>query len=493
MPTLRRFHTLLITLALCGAGVSWGRSKEAPFTGAKTYALSLEEFSEMALNNSLRSQIAESNFSSAKWGWKASRRNLSWPTLEASAEKNKTFDNNDQGLEIDTRNEEGRLELTQPFLTGTRLAVAGTWSESETQSDTLGLSTTTFSRTKPAFTASITQPLFVFTGNESWRSKKTADLQWANNQDSYRSEVLSIEFDARTRYYNLLLQRETTEVERKKLESAKLINDVTRALVRAGKLAEVEAVRADIRAKKDYRRIQNSESALEKALNEAKDFLYLPSDSEIKLTSQLSYKPFSIPLNKLVAAAIQNNPDLLSAERNIALSEIDLKNTRENDNLSLNAVGTYERTRNRSDDIGPVDPYAWTVGVDASWPLFDATQTRLRTRQAEVSLLNTKRSYENQTRDLKVDVENAYLEIKRVEDQISDFEAQRISAQRNVNAIRLQYRNGLTRLTDVFDAENELRDLELEYLNLLVNFNAARDRLKVLVGRDLDNLDKGTP
>jgi outer membrane protein TolC len=65
-----------------------------------------------------------------------------------------------------------------------------------------------------------------------------------------------------------------------------------------------------------------------------------------------------------------------------------------------------------------------------------------------------------------------------------------VAAQRNVNAIRLQYRNGLTRLTDVFDAENELRDLELEYLGLLVNFNTERDRLKTLVGKDLNELNE---
>lgn len=486
MFALRRVYSLLILAGLGGS--AWAGVQPKPPT--KTYSLSLDDFSKMAQNNSLRSQIAESNFSSSRWGWKATRRSLSWPTLEASAEKNKTFDNDDQGTELDTRNEQGRLELSQPFLTGTQLSMAGTWFETEEQSDSLGLSTTTFSRNKPAFTATLTQPLFVFTGNESWRTKKTADLQWDNDQDSYRGEVLDIEFDAHTRYYNLLLQQETTAVERKKLESAKLVNDVTRALVRAGKLAEVEAVRADIRAKKDYRRIQNSESALEKALNEARDFLYLPHDSEIKLTSQLTYTPFRLSLEKLTASALQHNPDLRTSERSIHLREIDLKNTRETDNLQLSAVGTYERTRNRSDGIGPVDPYSWTVGVDATWPIFDATQTRLKTQQAEVSLLNSKRSYENQSRDLKVDVENTYLEIKRVEEQISDFETQRTAAQRNVNAIRLQYRNGLTRLTDVFDAENELRDLELEYLNLLVNFNTARDRLKVLVGRDLNTLEE---
>jgi outer membrane protein TolC len=87
-----------------------------------------------------------------------------------------------------------------------------------------------------------------------------------------------------------------------------------------------------------------------------------------------------------------------------------------------------------------------------------------------------------------VAVENAYLEVKRTEEQIADFGPQKDAAERNVRAIRLQYKNGLTRLTDVFDAENQMRELDLEYLGLLVAFNTARDRLKVLIGTDLDEL-----
>jgi outer membrane protein TolC len=104
-----------------------------------------------------------------------------------------------------------------------------------------------------------------------------------------------------------------------------------------------------------------------------------------------------------------------------------------------------------------------------------------------VSLENNKRSFELQERDLIVSVKNAYLDIKRIEEQISEFEAQRKSAQSNVNAMRLQYRNGLTRLTDVFDAENQLRELELEYLGLLRDFNSAQDRIKTLIGSDLQD------
>ena len=41
---------------------------------------------------------------------------------------------------------------------------------------------------------------------------------------------------------------------------------------------------------------------------------------------------------------------------------------------------------------------------------------------------------------------------------------------------------------DLIDAENDLRDLELEYLNLLLSFNLSRDSLSRLVGLDVEGL-----
>jgi outer membrane protein TolC len=266
------------------------------------------------------------------------------------------------------------------------------------------------------------------------------------------------------------------------------VNDVTRALVNAGKLAEVEVIRADIRAKQDERSIQNAESDLNQALNNAEDFLWLPPGQSIVLTSPLIYVPFTIPLNALIKAAIRYNPELQIAKQEVTLAEIDVRVARESNRPQINTSGAYVETRNRTDGSAAVDPYGWNLAVEIDWPLFDATQTRLATKQRQLSLSTARRHYEDVERRLRVNVENAYLEIERTEQQIADFQPQKDSADRNVRAIRLQYRNGLTRLTDVFDAENQMRDLDLEYLQLLVSFNKARDGLNIIVGTDLSSI-----
>lgn len=453
--------------------------------------MSLKQFANMALQASLRVRAADEQMLSDRYGWMASRRSLTWPSLTATGSSQKSFDDSDTGVETDSRSDSGTLSLSQPLLTGTVLSVDGTWSRSRTEVDSLGLISNSRTKYIPDWTLGIRQPLHVFTGNESWRARREANLQWASDQDGYLRQRLLIEFDARSLYYALLLQNETTAVERRKYESSKLVTETTQALVRAGKLPQVEMVRAEIRARRDERQIRNSENDLEKAMNRARDLVSLPSSQRIKLTSKLVFEPFKASVDDVIKAAMRTNPDVRSARRGVEFAQIAYKRALESDNPGLNATGSYSLTRDRSDPDAPVDPHGWTVGVGVSWPLFDADQTRLRSRQAELSLRGARRQEESAQRDVRLSIENAFLDIDRARQQIEDFGPQRESAERNVRAIRLQYKNGLTRLTDVFDAENQLRELDLEYLNLLVAYNRACDTLKLLVGADVEQLAKG--
>ena len=62
-------------------------------------------------------------------------------------------------------------------------------------------------------------------------------------------------------------------------------------------------------------------------------------------------------------------------------------------------------------------------------------------------------------------------------------------ARRNVDVERLRFQQGLVQLTDVFDAQTSLRNVESQYLNLLVQFNENKDALSTLIGADVETLE----
>jgi len=439
----------------------------------------------MALKDSLRIRIAEDDLRSGQLVWEATLKSLNLPTMSASGTLTKSFNDDGTGGQTATKLSQGSLNLSEPLITGTNLSLSSTWTGSDSTISGDTLIAPPRQRTLPSVVANLTQPLFIFVGNDSLRTRRVAYLEWDNTQDGFRSQRIGIEVDARALFYNLLVQRETADVQKKKFESGQLLHNATRALVQAGKLAQVEISRADIRAQQDFRQFENAQIASDKALNQVLDFVSLPQGTRLTVTSQLSYEPFRVSLDRLIAIAIRKNPDLRSTERSIQLSEIQLRRDWEKDHLQLNALGSYARTLDRSKPDFPIDPYSWSAGLSLNWPFYDASQSRLRKQESELALTRAKQSYESQLRQLKVNIRNTYLELKRTENQISDFQPQRNSARENLRAVRLQYQHGLSRLTDVFDAENAVRDLELEYLGLLVSFNQARDQLKQQVGVDL--------
>jgi outer membrane protein TolC len=67
-----------------------------------------------------------------------------------------------------------------------------------------------------------------------------------------------------------------------------------------------------------------------------------------------------------------------------------------------------------------------------------------------------------------------------------DFDAARKLGADNLRAVRYRYSSGLDRLIDVFDAENQNHDQELEYLGVLINYHTARDQLALTIDGPLE-------
>ena len=91
---------------------------------------------------------------------------------------------------------------------------------------------------------------------------------------------------------------------------------------------------------------------------------------------------------------------------------------------------------------------------------------------------------------IKVDVSNGYLNIKNLEGQLVDFDAARKLGAENLRAVRYRYSSGMDRLIDVFDADNEMHDQELEYLGVLINYHGARDQLVLTLDGLLETVPK---
>lgn len=459
----------------------------------ETMALSLERFADIALRNSLRSTIYRNSLESTDLSFRSSYISSRFPEIALQASAERSFSQASYQSSLASTNTVAFPDTSRTYGTQTNLSASlnlplyvtgGSFSMGAMQSrnltNTSGLGPAT-TETSPSWQASYTQPLFVFVGDGRRRNWKRTLLAHESSVASLDREKLAIWVDARALYYQAMQQQSTVEVELQTLRSSKELLNITRALTRVGRYAPVELNRAELRYALEERRIKSAQAALRAKLNNVKYFLQLPANVHFVLTTKLEYEKFDWELRDLINFALAHRQDYLNARRSLELQKLSVLDARETNRPNLSLVSSYSNARVLYNPGTPANTYGWTIQALATWNLFDFGVTRLKVKESLLELSNSRIALENIRQQVQTEVENAYINIKNLEEQLRDFNFNRKQAANNLKAVRYRYSNGIDRLIDVFDAENELRQLELEYLDLVVSYHAARDQMALSI------------
>jgi len=372
---------------------------------------------------------------------------------------------NTNGFDSISDSKQSNLTMNEVLPTGTQIQAVTTYDDTN----------------KPDLSASITQPIYIFVWNSVLRTRRRADLSFANAKDNFDSLILTLRANARSAYYDVMLGEESIKVEERKVASSRKLLDITQALVQAGKTAPVERMRAKIREQEDERQLENAQTTYDKAIMSAKNFAFLPLDEPIHFVTTLQFKHFDVSLHRLQEYALLHNPNLKTLHRAQDLAHLDTQTAMETTRPQFNVKTDYN-----------ADPYTvshgWSLQGNASWLFFDSFVTRDAVRTARLQETVANLNLLDAERTVRLNVRNGYLDIKNAEKQIDTFQASREQAIHNVEVIRLRFQNGLDRLIDVFNAEDDMRNLDNEYLNLLVSYNRSKDNLSQQVGVDVETL-----
>jgi len=449
--------------------------------------LSMDEFTRLALQESLGARISRHNLGSNTFTRQTAYLQYKFPT----ASYNLTASRNDiegsaQVNNSQTNTYDTSLTFTQPvYITGGRMNL--TLDQNESRSSDLGQVSS--AANKPQGTLSYTQPFFIFVQDPSKRAWRRTELGYENQIDAYEDSRLGVVFDARNLYQQVLLSLSQLGVEKKKLVSSQEVKRITQALVSAGRIAPIELNRAELRYLNDQRRLQNQRVSYWQILATAKDRVGISPDTVVVFTSTMVYTPFEPSLERLTEYAYVHLPSIRAARRSVELEQIAVQEAQEATRPKFNFNGTVGFD-NQSNTVAGViatshdNQKIWSTALNMNWPFFDSHQTYYKVLAVKENLAIARLQLQQAERNTNVGIFNAYVDIKRTEEQIVGFEASRNQAIDNVRIVKARFRQGLDRLIDVFDAENASRDTDLEYLNLLFSFNQSIDTVSRSIGGD---------
>lgn len=394
------------------------------------------------------------------------------------------------------------------------LPVGGTfslgWENSRRESNSI------FTQLNPAYNSNLTfeyiQPLLrgfgdLPTEHNLLLARKRNDI----GRQEFERQIVDITQQVINAYWNLVAAREQLVVAQQSLDLAKELHERNRIQVQVGTLAPLELVQSEAAiAERDEGIIQAS-SNVGDAEDVLRRLLNLPDgplwETPIRPTTDpvVEHKPIDVEAS--IQTALAERPELRSQQLSVEQAEIDARFFRQamKPRLDLDVTyglsGTGGTTLVRDPDTGEVirtvaggfgdafsqvtglDFDGWTAALNFSLPIQNRA-ARAQSAIADLDVSSSQTALEDLRKQIITEVRQAARRVDTAAKQIDAAAASTKFQERNLEAERKRYENGMStsfQITQIQDDLTQARSREvnavIEYRNALAAYYRATGRL----------------
>jgi outer membrane protein len=458
-------------------------------SGKEPMLLSLDQAIRRTLDHSLELQVVQQTRNAAETDPTVERAKFD-PSLNLNLNGGRTVDASGE-----TNSANSTLSLDQPVMTGGKLTLEfdDNWTKTtsafnELQSGSSGRFYQSILQLK------LTQPLLRGGGLAANR----APILIAANNAALSKEIVAqktveVVANVERAYWDLVLQRKILQVRQEALRAAQSLLAAARAKVEQGVLAPIEALVAESGAASREEDVVVAERAAFDAQDRLRRLFStgagsLMDESAIIPTDEPEVEPREIDLQTLVAAALDQRPELAQAKLDMANSRLALKIAANQQWPTLDfqsSAGLNGLGGSPTANLGSGDFYQWQVGLVLNVPLGNrsADATALKRRfEMERAALTLKDKEQGIILDVKEAARGLLTNAKR-----ADVTRQaRQLAEKKLEAEETRFQLGLTTVQDVLTFERDLADAKRAEVNALVDYRNSLVDLDERTGRLLE-------
>lgn len=355
------------------------------------------------------------------------------------------------------------------------------------------LSDTSHSNSSSAsYSLSVTKSLYNKSINAAIAQADVGIAQAFAGLESQRQNLL---LNVAQRYFNFLLAQDTVEYAAAQKQSTERQLKQTKAFFDAGRSAITDVREAQAR----YDLTLAQEVSAQQQLAVAREAL--------RVLTGVNYKTLNAPQPNIklimpqpnnvetwVSASAKNNKTLVVSQKAIEVAKADIDRQRA---ANGPVVSGYARhTGSMSSGSSPLDPITtgFSVGVEASIPLYTGGATASKVRQAQLSFKQAQQNYQYQARLVEEQVRSAFLSVQSSIAQATANRQALLSAETAAKATQVGFQVGtrtavdmLTTLSAVFSAR---RDYSSARYNYLLNMISLKMAAGVLAEQDLAQMSR---
>lgn len=313
-------------------------------------------------------------------------------------------------------------------------------------------------------------------------SKATADLELRQTMEFATLQLLNAYYLVAQLAENVALQREALEVSRQRLER-------TRYQYQYGQGIRLSVLNAEVDLQRDSVALLNLEAQLQNARRNLNTLIGRPAETDFQIDTSVVYGQ-GLTLQALLEQARLNNVQLLLAEKDLLLSEYDLRLAEATRLPRISASASYAYALKEFDSQSVIDwqnSRGLNVGLSLRWDIFDGGIRRTRIANNKVLLSSLQLTKDQLLLDLERDVRNAWQNYQTalfiLQTERNNLSTARLNFERSEEQYRLgqitsvEFRqaqlNLLAAATNLSLAKYEAKRSELELLQLSGNLLVA--------------------
>jgi len=378
-------------------------------------------------------------------------------------------------------------------------------------------SASTFTTVNPAYSSDIgftfNQPLLRNFGVDvTRRGINIARNNLGISREAFRSVMMDTVFAVEQAYYDLIFARENLEVKKQSRFLASDQERITQIRIDVGASAPLDILQPRVAIATREEEVIAAFASVRDAEDRLRQLMNLPVPEwgrPILPTERIGFSPVPVNLDDAVSRALELRPEIrelgltrdirriqYSYARNQALPKVDFKLDYGVAGLGGNRILRDPVTGQPTgidrggygDAISQISGFdfpSWTVGFNVGVPIRNIG-ARAERKRAELDLKSTEVDEQRVRQNILVEVRKAARDIDTLAKEIGATRAAREAAEKNVDAERKRYENGMTTNFNVLLIQQQLSDSRSLEISALSAYNKAVAGYHRAVGDLLD-------
>lgn len=290
-----------------------------------------------------------------------------------------------------------------------------------------------------------------------------------------------LKLDTATGYYSILQAGNMVAVGRETVDNFKEHRKVVQAKYEAGVVAKSDMLRSEVELANAEQNLIKYENQYDLAVFNLITLMNINADIGLELVDELQYVASDRTLEESLQLARTNRPDIAQANAAARSASYGVAQA-ESGKLPSVAFSASTGWDNKLLPNGD----NWSVGLSASWNVFDASSTKAKIKQAESSREKAVLQVEQVTDSAEQEVRQSYLGMKEAEKRLAAVSTAVAKANEDLYIANEKYKAGVGTNLDVIDAQLALTQAKTNHIQALYDYNVNRARLDKAVGTQVN-------